>query len=128
MLSYPISSKPTKIKHFTNLNTQKSNSHLTKNLPTISKSSLFISTFTDNNFPAKITNYTIYINTTLTMPSHLVPPISSLNLTKSTQIHFKIPPMIKSFPKHKTLLFLSQNEYKPNIGATIKLHTELSRQ
>lgn len=24
--------------------------------------------------------------------------------------------MIKSLPKHKTLLFISQNEYNPNIG------------
>ena len=30
--------------------------------------------------------------------------------------------MIKYLPKYKTSLFLSQNEYKPNIGATIKLH------
>lgn len=57
-LSYPISSKPTKIKYFSHFTTQKSNSHLTKNLPTISKSSLFISTFTDNNFPSK--NYKLY--------------------------------------------------------------------
>ena len=30
--------------------------------------------------------------------------------------------MIKYLPKYKTYLFLSQNEYNPNIGATIKLH------
>lgn len=52
-LSYPISSKPTKIKHLTHFTTQKSNSHLTKNLPTNSKLSLFISTFTDNDFSSK---------------------------------------------------------------------------
>lgn len=52
-LSYPISSKPTKIKHFSHFTTQKSNSHLSKNPLTISKSSLFISTFTDKHFPVK---------------------------------------------------------------------------
>ena len=50
MLSYPISSNPTKIKHFPSFTTQKSNFHLTKNLPTIPKSSLFVDTFTDNVF------------------------------------------------------------------------------
>ena len=30
--------------------------------------------------------------------------------------------MIKYLPKYKNSLFLSQNEYNPNIGATIKLH------
>ena len=49
-LSYPISSNPTKIKHFPSFITQKSNPHPTKNLPTIPKSSLFIDTFTDNVF------------------------------------------------------------------------------
>ena len=49
-LSYPISSNPTKIKHFPSFITQKSNPHPTKNLPTIPKSSLFIGTFTDNVF------------------------------------------------------------------------------
>ena len=49
-LSYPISSKPTKIKHFSHFTTQKSNPHPTKNLPTIPKSSLFVDTFTDNVF------------------------------------------------------------------------------
>ena len=49
-LSYPISSNPTKIKHFSHFTTQKSNFHLTKNPPTIPKSSLFIGTFTDNVF------------------------------------------------------------------------------
>ena len=49
-LSYPISSKPTKIKHFTPLTTQKLKSHFAKNPPTIPKTSLFISTFTDNHF------------------------------------------------------------------------------
>ena len=53
MLSYSISSKPTKIKHFSHFTTQKSNFHLTKNSPIISKLSLFISTFTDNDFPRK---------------------------------------------------------------------------
>ena len=57
-LSHPISSKPTKIKHFAHFPTQKSNSHLAKNLPTIPKSSLFISTFIDNNFSSK--NYKLY--------------------------------------------------------------------
>lgn len=52
-LSYPISSKPTKIKYFSHFQTQKSNFHLTKIPPTISKSSLFISTFTDNDFYRK---------------------------------------------------------------------------
>lgn len=52
-LSYPISSKPTKIKHFSHFTTQKSNFHLTKNSPIISKLSLFISTFTDNDFSSK---------------------------------------------------------------------------
>ena len=42
--------------------------------------------------------------------------------TKSTQIRFKMLPMIKYLPKYKNSLFLSQNEYNPNIGATIKLH------
>ena len=50
MLSYPISSKPTKIKHFSHFTTQKSNFHLTKNSLIISKLSLFIGTFTDNDF------------------------------------------------------------------------------
>ena len=49
-LSYPISSNPTKIKHFPSFTTQKSNPHPTKNLPTIPKSSLFVDTFTDNVF------------------------------------------------------------------------------
>ena len=52
-LSYPISSNPTKIKHFSHFTTQKSNFHLTKNSPIISKLSLFISTFTDNDFSSK---------------------------------------------------------------------------
>ena len=49
-LSYPISSNPTKIKHFPSFIPQKSNPHPTKNLPTIPKSSLFVDTFTDNVF------------------------------------------------------------------------------
>ena len=49
-ISYPISLNPTKIKHFTHFTTQKLNSHLIKNPLTISKTSLFISTFTDNTF------------------------------------------------------------------------------
>ena len=49
-LSYPISSNPTKIKHFPSFIPQKSNPHPTKNLPTIPKSSLFVNTFTDNVF------------------------------------------------------------------------------
>lgn len=53
-LSYHISSKPTKIKHFSYFTTQKSNFQLTKNSPTISKSSLYISIFTDNQFSRKI--------------------------------------------------------------------------
>lgn len=57
-LSYPISSKPTKIKHFSHFTTQKSNSHLNKNPHTIPKTSLFISTFTDKHFPSK--NYKLY--------------------------------------------------------------------
>ena len=57
-LSYHISSKPTKIKHFSHFTTQKSNFHLTKNSPIISKLSLFISTFTDNDFSKKIPNHT----------------------------------------------------------------------
>ena len=77
-LSYPISSKPTKIKHFSHFITQKLNFHLTKNLPTIPKSSLFISTFTDNVF------------------------------------HLKIVQII--------------SHHIPYTGATIKLHTKLSRQ
>ena len=52
-LSYPISSKPTKIKHFSHFTTQKSNSHFIKNPSTIPKLSLFISTFTDNDFSSK---------------------------------------------------------------------------
>ena len=52
-LSYPISLKPTKIKRFSHFTTQKSNFHLTKNSPIISKLSLFISTFTDNYFSSK---------------------------------------------------------------------------
>lgn len=65
MLSYPISLKPTKIKHFSHFTTQKSNSHLTKNSTTIPKSSLFISTFTDNDFSPK--NH----------PKHTIAPSSS---------------------------------------------------
>lgn len=57
-LSYPISSKPTKIKHFSHFTTKKSNSHLIKNQHTIPKTSLFISTFTDKHFPSK--NYKSY--------------------------------------------------------------------
>lgn len=57
-LSYPISSKPTKIKHFSHFTTKKSNSHLIKNQHTIPKTSLFISTFTDKHFPSK--NYKLY--------------------------------------------------------------------
>ena len=53
MLSYPISSKPTKIKHFPRKKKKKSNFNLTKNSPIISKLSLFISTFTDNDFSSK---------------------------------------------------------------------------
>ena len=56
-LSYPISSKPTKIKHFTHLTTQKSKSHFTKIPSTISKSSLFIGTFADNDFSPQ--NHTV---------------------------------------------------------------------
>ena len=52
-LSYHISLKPTKIKHFIHFTTKKSNSHFTKNSSIISKLSLFISTFTDNHFPSK---------------------------------------------------------------------------
>ena len=52
-LSYPISSNPTKIKHFIHFTTKKSNSHLIKNSFAIQKTSLFISTFTDNHFPSK---------------------------------------------------------------------------
>ncbi len=52
-LSYSISSKPTKIKHFTHFTTKKSNHHPAKNSPTNPKSSLFISTFTDNDFSSK---------------------------------------------------------------------------
>ena len=52
-LSYPISSKPTKINHFSHFTTQKSNSHPTKNSSTNPKSSLFIGTFTDNDFSSK---------------------------------------------------------------------------
>ena len=52
-LSYPISSNPTKIKHFIHFTTKKSNSHFTKNSSIISKLSLFTSTFTDNHFPSK---------------------------------------------------------------------------
>ena len=52
-LSYHISSKPTKIKHLSHFTTQKSNSHPTKNSSTNPKSSLFISTFTDNDFHLK---------------------------------------------------------------------------
>lgn len=60
-ISYPISLKPTKIKHFSHFTTQKSNFHLTKNSLIISKLSLFISTFTDNDFPRKIPNHIPYI-------------------------------------------------------------------
>ena len=52
-LSYHISSKPTKIKHLNHFTTKKSNFHLAKNLPTNLKSSLFIGTFTDNDFHSK---------------------------------------------------------------------------
>ena len=52
-LSYPISSNPTKIKHFSHFTTQKSNSHFNKKSSTIPKSSLFISTFTDKDFSSK---------------------------------------------------------------------------
>ena len=52
-LSYPISSNPTKIKHFSHFTTQKSNYHLIKNLPTNPKLSLFIGTLTDNDFSSK---------------------------------------------------------------------------
>ena len=52
-LSYPISLKPTKIKNFSHFQTQKSNFHLAKNPSTIPKTSLFISTFHDNDFPSK---------------------------------------------------------------------------
>ena len=52
-LSYPISSKHTKIKHFSHFTTQKSNHHLTKNPSTNLKLSLFIGTFTDNDFSSK---------------------------------------------------------------------------
>ena len=53
-LSYPISLKPTKIKHLSHFQTKKSNFHLSKNLHTNLKSSLFIGTFTDNHFQSKI--------------------------------------------------------------------------
>lgn len=58
MLSYPISSKPTKIKHFSHFTTQKSNSNPTKNSPIIPKFLLFIGTFTDNDFSSK--NHSTY--------------------------------------------------------------------
>lgn len=32
--------------------------------------------------------------------------------------------MIKSLPKYKISLFISQNKYNPNIGAIIKLHAK----
>lgn len=112
-LSYPISSKPTKINHFSHFTTKKSNSHLIKNPHTIPKTSLFISTFTDKHFPSKILKHIIYTNLTTNISSRSHTTITSLNLTKSTQIHSKIHPMIKSLHKHKTLLFLSQNKYNP---------------
>mgnify|MGYP004429706473 CR=1 FL=1 len=49
-LSYPISLKPTNQATFIHFTTQKSNFHLIKNSLTNPKSSLFISTFTDNHF------------------------------------------------------------------------------
>ena len=52
-LSYHLSSKPSKIKHFSRFIIPKSNYHLTKNLPTNPKLSLFISTFADKHFPSK---------------------------------------------------------------------------
>lgn len=56
-ISYPISLKPTNQATFSHFTTQKSNSYLTKNLSTNPKSSLFISTFTDNHFWSKIHHY-----------------------------------------------------------------------
>ena len=60
-ISYPISLKPTKIKHFSHFTTQKSNFHLTKNSLIISKLSLFISTLPITIFPEKIPNHIPYI-------------------------------------------------------------------
>lgn len=64
-LSHPISSSPTKIKHFSHFQTKKSNFHFAKNSPTISKSSLFISTFTDNDFRPKITQNILSLHSPL---------------------------------------------------------------
>ena len=76
MLSYPISSNPTKIKHFSHFITQKSNPHPTKNLPTIPKSSLFVDTFTDNVFSPQ------------NRPNHLSPyPLHRGVLKNYTQNH-----------------------------------------
>nr|DAV95218.1 MAG TPA: hypothetical protein [Caudoviricetes sp.] len=49
-ISYPISLKPTNQATFIHFTTQKLNFHLIKNSFTNPKSSLFISTFTDNHF------------------------------------------------------------------------------
>lgn len=52
-LSYPISLKPTKIKHFSHFQTKNQTSILPKITPTILFSSLYISVFTDNDFSIK---------------------------------------------------------------------------
>ena len=73
-LSYTISSKPTKIKHSSHFTTQKSNLHLTKNSPIISKLSLFISTFTDKYFPSEKFQIISSILTSLPIyPLNLIP-------------------------------------------------------
>ena len=79
-LSYPISSKPTKIKHFSHFTSQKSNFYLAKNLPLISKSSLYISNFTDNQFSQKY-HTKLFITPNLIMvgvhKNHTINPIIS---------------------------------------------------
>ena len=77
-LSYHISSKPTKIKHLNHFTTKKSNFHLTKNLPTIPKSSLFVDTFTDNVFSPQ------------NRPNHLSPHSLHRGYSKTTH---KITPI-----------------------------------
>ena len=94
-LSYPISSNPTKIKHFSHFTIQKSNFHLTKNLPTIPKSSLFVDTFTDNVFSPQ------------NRPNHLSPHPLHRGVLKNYTQNYQ--------DSNRTVLFLRKNKIKQRI-------------
>ena len=95
-LSYPISSNPTKIKHFPSFTTQKSNPHPAKNLPTIPKSSLFVDTFTDNVFSPQ------------NRPNHLSPHPQHRGVLKNYTQNYQ--------DSNRTVLFLCQNIHSRSLA------------